>query len=676
MRCWAPPHRARVNARITRGMREFSSIRSVLNLPFPLPMRSLHRLACRVLGALALTTQAWAAPTAANGPRDDLPPPVTPAGSASAPAWAHGYAAFGEPKYPRGFPHFGYVNADAPKGGTINLRNPDRRSSFDKFNPFTVKGNAPAGLSIFMFEGLTVLSGDELQTMYGLLAEEISVAPDKSSISFRLNPKARFSNGDPVTAADVKYSFESMSGKYASPGLQASLAGVARLVVVDDRTVRFELKDRTTDMLFTVGGLTVFSRKWALTPDGEPKRFDQIVTEYPITSGPYTISKADSGRRLELGRNPDYWAADRGVRRGMFNWDRVVYRYYSDQAVAREAFKAGEFDIFTEYSARSWARQHKGPKWDDGRIVKEAFSTAVGQGLQAYMLNLRRPIFQDIRVRQALDYTYDFDTINRLGQYKRTESQFNNSEFAARGLPAAGELKLLEPFRDELPPEVFGPPYRAPSTGRDPKRLRQNLLKARELLAEAGWKLAADGKLRNDKGEAFEVEYLNPGEGGRVSDWQANLEKLGITLKERNVDFALYRRRLEEYDFDVIGIAGGDFTLPDATGLESAFGSKSADEKGNNNFRGAKSPAADHLIKVMAAARTLEELRNASRALDRVIMWNHWQVPDLYTSDQRASYWNRFGMPARRPLFFTIDTGTGFAAWPLESWWILDPAKR
>jgi len=590
--------------------------------------------------------------------------------------WTHAYAAFGQPKYPPGFAHFDYVNPDAPKGGTINLRNPDRRSSFDKFNPFTTKGNSPAGLNIFMFESLTVLGSDELQTMYGLLAEAMTVASDKSSISFRLNSKARFTNGDPVTAEDVKYSFESMSSKYASPGLQAALAGVERVVVLDERTVRFDLRERTNDMLFTVGGLAVFSRKWALGPDGQPKRFDEIVSEYPLTSGPYTIAKADSGRRLEFKRNPNYWARDLGVRRGMFNWDRVVYRYYADLAVAREAFKAGEFDIFKEYSGRAWVRQHKGVKWDDGRIKKDLFETSVGQGLQAYMLNMRRPLFQDIRVREALGYTYDFDTINRLGLYKRAESQFNNSEFAAQGLPTPGELKLLEPFRAELPPEVFGPAYRAPATGRDPKRLRQNLLKARELLEQAGWKLAADGKLRNAKGQAFEFEYLSPGEGGRMADWQSNLEKLGITMKERNVDFALYRNRLEQYDFDMIAIAGGDFTLPDATGLLTAFGSKSADEKGNNNFRGVKSKAADHLIKLMSEAKTLDELRDASRALDRVIMWSHWQIPDLYASDEKSSYWDKFGMPAQRPRFFTIDTASGFPAWPLETWWIRDPAKR
>jgi len=598
------------------------------------------------------------------------------ASAAAPPQWTHAHAAFGQPKYPPGFAHFDYVNPDAPKGGTINLRNPDRRSSFDKFNPFTVKGNSPAGLGIFMFESLAVLGSDELQTMYGLLAEAIAVAPDKSSISFRLNPKARFSNGDPVTAADVQYSFESMSGKYASPGLRAALAGVERVVVVDERTVRFELRERTNDMLFTVGGLAVFSRKWALGADGKPKRFDEIVSEYPITSGPYTISKADSGRRLEFRRNPDYWARDLGVRRGMFNWDRVVYRYYSDQAVAREAFKAGEFDIYKEYSGRAWVRQHKGVKWDDGRIRKDLFETSVGQGLQAYQLNMRRPLFQDIRVREALGWTYDFDTVNRLGLFKRANSQFNNSEFAAQGLPTPGELKLLEPFRAELPPAVFGPAFVAPTTGRDPKRLRQNLLKARELLEQAGWKLAPDGQLRNAEGQAFEFEYLSPGEPGRMTEWQSNLEKLGIRMKERNVDFALYRRRLEEYDFDMIAIAGGDFTLPDATGLQTAFGSKSADEKGNNNFRGVKSRAADQLIKVMAEAQTLEELRDASRALDRVIMWSHWQVPDLYASDEKSSYWNKFGMPERRPRFFTIDTGSGFPAWPLETWWIKDPARR
>jgi microcin C transport system substrate-binding protein len=595
---------------------------------------------------------------------------ATPAG------WTHGYAAYGAPKYPRGFDHFEYTDPTAPKGGTLYLKNPDRRTSFDKFNPFTVKGNAPAGLSLFMFEPLAVLAGDETLTMYGLLAEEMLIAPDKSSISFRLNPKARFWNGDPVTAADVKHSFDQQAGPYADPGSQSALASVDKAVVLDERTVRFDLKDKSNDTLFMVGSLSIFSRKWGLGADGKMPRFDEIVTPYPITSGPYTIAEADSGRRLVFKRNREWWARDLGARRGCYNFDTIVYRYYLDNTVAREAFKAGEFDIYKEYGGRSWVRQHKGPKWDDGRIVKDLFETNTGQGMQSYILNLRRPIFQDLRVREALGYTYDFETLNRLGLYKRCNSLFNNSEFAATGLPSDGELKLLEPYRAALPAEVFGPPYVAPRTDMDPKKLRANLLKARALFEQAGWKLAPDGRMRNAKGEPFEFEYMSPGEGRTMPEWDGNLQKLGITMKIRSVDFALYRTRLEEYDFDVITIAGGDFTLPDATGLTTMLGSKAADDKGNNNFRGVKSPAVDHILLALGAARTLEDLRDASRALDRVVTWNHWQVPDLYASDKKASYWNRFGMPKVRPKYFTIDTASDQPQWPLMAWWIKDPAKR
>ncbi len=598
------------------------------------------------------------------------------AADAASTGWTHGYAAYGEPKYPRGFDHFEYVDPAAPKGGTLYLKNPDRRTSFDKFNPFTVKGNSPAGLMLFMFEPLAVMAGDETMTMYGLLAEEMLIAPDKSSISFRLHPKARFWNGDPVTAADVKHSFDQQAGPYADPGSQSALATVEKAVVLDERTVRFDLKDKSKDTLFTVGTLRIFSRKWGLGADGKLPRFDEIITPYPITSGPYTIAEADSGRRLVFKRNREWWARDLGVRKGCYNFDTVVYRYYLDNTVAREAFKAGEFDIYKEYGGRSWVRQHKGPKWDDGRIVKDLFETNTGQGMQSYILNLRRPIFQDRRVREALGYTYDFETLNRLGLYRRCNSLFNNSEFAAAGLPSPGELKLLEPYRADLPPEVFGPPFVAPKTDMDPKKLRANLLKARSLFEQAGWKLAPDGRMRNTKGEPFEFEYLSPGEGRTMPEWDGNLQKLGITMKIRSVDFALYRTRLEEYDFDLITIAGGDFTLPDATGLMTMLGSKSADEKGNNNFRGVKSPAVDHVLTVMAAANTLEDLRDASRALDRLVTWNYWQVPDLYASDEKASYWNRFGMPKVRPKYFTIDTSSDQPQWPLMAWWIKDPAKR
>jgi microcin C transport system substrate-binding protein len=604
-----------------------------------------------------------------------LPAPRT---AAAAGQWVHGYAAFGEPKYPRGFDNFDYTNPQAPKGGTLYLRNPDPRTSFDKFNYFTLRGHAPGALALFMLEPLATLAGDETQTMYGLLAQEMRIAPDKSSITFRLHPQARFYNGDPVTTADVLYSFQSQSGKYASPGYQAALGCVERATVLDERTIRFDLRDHTTDALFTVGGLRVFSRKWAVQADGQPKRFDEIVSEYPITSGPYTIAVADSGRRLELKRNPDYWAQNLGVRRGFYNFDRIVYRYYKDAAIAREAFKAGEFDIYKEYGARSWMRQHKGPKWDDGRIKKERFETQIGKGMQSFQLNLRRPLLQDARVRQALSYAYDFDTeSNRYGLFKQAHSVYNNSEFAAVGLPGPGELQLLEPFRQVLPPEVFGPAYQGPTTGRDPQRLRRNLLRARALLEQAGWQLAQDGRLRNAQGEPLQLEYLTVGQPGRIANWQDNLEKLGITLTERVVDYALFNQRLQAYDFDVVMIVEGWFTLPDASSIRNGYGSQSADEKGGGNYRGVKSPLVDHLANVMAVATTLEQLRDASRALDRVVMWNHWQVPDLYGTSEMASYWDRFGMPTQRPQYFTIEyPDSDMIAWPISTWWLKPKATQ
>ncbi len=617
---------------------------------------------------------ALAAP--ADAPADSPPGPS----DAVLGVWTHAYASFGQPKYPRGFDHFDYVDPAAPKGGTLYLRNPDRRSSFDKFNNFTTKGSAPAGLAIFMLESLAVLSADEPQTMYGLVAEEMLVAPDKSAVTFRIHPQARFYNGDPVTAADVKYSFDAMSGKQASPTFQTALAGVERAVVVDPRTIRFDLRERSNDTVFAVGvTLKVFSPKWAIGADGKVKPLDTIITEYPITTGPYTIAAAESGRRIEFKRNPQYWARDLGPRRGSFNFDRVVYRMYKDNDVAREAFKAGEFDFYKEYSARAWARLHKGPKWDDGRIKKDPFPTGFGQYLQSYQLNLRLPKFQDRRVREALIYTYDFEmTINRYGQYTRADSMFNNSIFAAQGLPSAAELKLLEPYRKELPLEVFGPAYVAPRTNGDPKLLRQNLLKARDLFAAAGWKVAADGRLRNAQGEAFEVEYLISGDrGSTLPEWRLNFEKLGATLRLRSVDFALFRQRLEQYDFDMVAIVEGRFTLPAPADLITSYGSKAADEKGNNNFRGVKSAAVDHLLEVMANATRLDDLRDAARALDRVVMWNYWQVPDLYFASERASYWNKFGIPAVRPQYYTIESPSDDQpAWPITTWWLKDPAKR
>jgi len=620
----------------------------------------------RRLAALLLGTPLAGALHAVPNPKAPTAAPNDGGGDFSG-RWVHAYAAYGAPKYGPEFAHFDYVEPRAPVGGTLRLRNPDRRSSFDKYNPWTTRGNAPAGVMIWMVEGLCHLSQDEPMAMYGLLAEALWVEPDLSAVTFRLRAGARFSNGDPVLAEDVRHSFEMLASKGAAPSVQTAVAGIARVLVRDARTVRFEFKEKSRDQVFTAGTLPVFSRKW-----GAGKTLDQIVTELPITSGPYVIDKIDMPRRIEFKRNPEYWARDLPVRRGHFNFERVVYRNYQDNEVAFEAFKAGEFDLYKEYSSRAWVRKHKGVKWNDQRILKVSLDTGFGQQLQSYQLNLRQPKFQDIRVREALGYTYDFETVNKTGVFTRASSVFNNSEFAAQGTPSPGELRLLEPFRAELPPRVFGPAFVAPSTANNPKGLRQNLLKARALFQEAGCKLGTDAKLRLPSGEPLVIEYMVP-RSANIVDWQRNLQKLGVQLNERLVDFALYRRRLEQYDFDMVVIVEGAFTLPAAADQAALYGSKSADEPGNSNYRGVKSRALDAVIDAMTRATTLEQLRDATRAMDRIVMWNFWQIPDLWAAREPISYWNRFGRPERQPPFFSADTLiSGFvewAPWPLWTWW-------
>ena len=561
------------------------------------------------------------------------PPPTSADGEPHTGRWVHAFAAYGAPKYGALFSHFDYVNPDAPKGGTIRLRNPDRRTSFDKYNPWTLRGNSPAGVMIWMVEGLAHLGQDEPSTMYGLLAEAMLVAPDFSSVSFRIHAKARFNNGDPVLAEDVRHSHAMLASKEATATYQTTVAAIERVVVLDARTVRFDLREKSREQIFVCGTMPVFSRKW-----GAGKKFDDIVTEYPIVSGPYLIDKVDMPRRIEFRRNPDYWGKDLGLRRGHFNFERVVYRNFTDDAVAREAFKAGEFDLFKEYRARAFVRQHAGVKWGDGRIAKLVMPTRYGQYLQSYQLNMRRPIFQDIRVREALGLTYDFETLNKTRTFTRSSSVFSNSDFAAQGPLSPAELALLGPFRAELPPRVFGPAFVAPRTDDAPNGLRRNLLRARDLLEQAGWKIDAAGVLRNARGEAFVFEYMQS-TARDLSDWHSNLRKLGIKMVERLVDFALFRRRLQQYDFDMVAIVEGRFTLPKASEVSTSYGSKAADQPGNNNFRGVKSRAADAMIAAMGRATTLAELRDASRAFDRIVMWSFWQIPDLYSGREPISHW-------------------------------------
>lgn len=591
--------------------------------------------------------------------------------------WVHAITLYGQPKYPAGFDHFDYANPDAPKGGTLYLSNPDRRTSFDKYNPYTVKGNVPAGVTLLMFETLGFSAADEPATVYGLLAEAMQVPADRSYIAFRLNPKAHFYNGDPVTAEDVKFSYDMVTSPEASPLISSGFEGVESVVIEDPETIRFNLKDRTQDMVTNVTGLPVFSHKWGMAADGSHKPFDQIVTEYPITTGPYMIDKTDTGRRIEFVRDKNYWAQDIGVRKGFYNFDRIVYRYYLDLAVLLEAFKAGEFDMIEEYSSRRWLRQHTGAKYDDGRIVKRAFPLGMMAGYAAFEINLRDPLFQDVRVREALNLSYDYEQFDRQSahQYKRLDSAFSNSEYAAHGLPTPGELKLLEPFREQLDPKVFGPAYVEPTTGERSEGLRANLLKARDLLAQAGWVVADDGVLRNAKGEPFEFEYLdadgNP--AAQLSSWQRNLEKLGIVMKFRTVDFALYSKRLEDFDFQMAEINPQDRTMPSPADVDLAYGSKAADAKGSNNYMGVKNPVLDAMIKKMSTAEDLPDFIDACRAFDRVFMYGHYGIPYLYLDKLRLSYWNKFGLPAVIPKYYTAllaPDETSLLAWPIATWWI------
>lgn len=572
---------------------------------------------------------------------------------------AHAFSLYDTPKYPAGFTHFDYVNPDAPKGGELFLANPDRRTSFDKFNPFSLKGVAAAGVSNLMFETLTAGSSDETATMYGLLAEDMELAPDRMSITFRLNPKARFNNGDPVTAADVKHSFDTLVAKGA-PQFKSIFAEVRQCVILNERSVRFDFKTLNRELPLIVGGVPVFSRKW-----GANTAFDKIQLEAPITTGPYLIDRYDVGRSISYRRDPNYWGNDIPSRKGMFNFGRISYRFYKDDVARLEAFKAGEFDVVVEYSAKNWARSYNGPKFTSGEIIKRELTHSNGAGMQGFVMNLRRPQFQDIRVRKALGLALDYEWMNRqlfYGQYKRIYSFFNNSELGATGLPSGDELKLLEPMRNRLDPAVFGPAPVPPRTD-PPMSLRANLLQAKALLQQAGWDYR-DGALRNANGEPLTFEILDDQSAlSRViSVYVRNLQKLGIQVRQRTADYALVQKRMEEFDFDMTSTRFPDVTSP-GNEMFDMFSSRAADEKGSNNAWGLKDPAVDQLVGALVAANTRKELVAAARALDRVLLHKYIVVTHWYSSTHRVAYRNRLGIPATSPLYYQADP------YVISSWW-------
>lgn len=579
----------------------------------------------------------------------------------------HGIAQYGKPKYAAGFERFDYVNPQAPRTGTLVL-SPVQQTGFDKFNPFSLKGIPAPGVSALMFESLTAGSMDEVASVYGLLAEDIRVATDKLSVSFRLNPKARFVDGKPVLAQDVKDSFDTLTSKVASPMFRSIYADVARVVVVSEREVRFEFKVANAELPLIVGSMPVFSKVWGRQADGSSKTFDKLGFDKPVGTGPYLIEKFEPGRSITFKRNPDWWAKDLNVRRGMFNFERVVFQLYKDDTAQLEAFKAGNFDVSFEFRAKNWARGYNGPKFRSGELIRYEFPHRNAAGLQGYIFNLRKPLFQDVRVRQALGLALDFEWMNRqlfFGQYRRIDSYFSNTDLAAvstpGGLPGADELKLLNPLRSQLPAGVFEslppPPKTTP-----PSSLRDNLRKARELLAEAGWTYR-DGALRNAKGDIFQFELLDNGVLTRVDGaFARNLERLGIRASQRIIDNALYQKRLEDFDFDVTHFLYGTSQSP-GNELVDRFNSKAADVKGSENLMGLRAPAVDALVQAVLRANTREDLNAAARALDRVLVQGNYAIPHFYSNTHRVAYRKGLGFPKNPPLFYTAQD------WVLTCWW-------
>ena len=589
----------------------------------------------------------------------------------SAPAWsAHGYALWGDMKYPPGFNHFDYVNPDAPKGGELRLVSNLRLSTFDKYNPFTIRGGAPAYLSQLMFDTLLTGSLDEEGAGYGLLAEDVTVAPDGLSATFRLRREARFHNGDPVLAADVKHSYDTLVGPHTSPAYKTMLIDVDGVDVVDERTVRYRFKRANRELPLTVGGLPVFSRQW-----GEGKPFNEVVMEPPIGSGPYKIGPVKFGKDITYVRDPDYWARELNVRRGTANFDRILVKIYRDNTARLEALKAGEFDLMAFYSAGDWARRVNGKRFDSGELVKGEFQHKLPTGFQSYVLNTRRPLLQDVRVREALGLAVDYEWMNRqmfYNSYTRVSGLFGNTSCAASGLPSAEELALMDPLRGQIPAAAFGIAYTPPRTDqpKDPAvgGLRENLRRAQQLLAEAGWTVQS-GTLRNAQGQAFVLEYLDSNEGGArvVTPWMRNLEKLGITLRFRPVDFALYQQRLQKFDFDITTIAYAGTANP---GQEYAdlFGSQAADTEDSGNLAGVKSAAVDSIISLMVSAKTEAQYRAACRTLDRVISHSHVLLPQWFAGTHRMAYnaW-RLERPKVTPPYFRGET------WAIDTWWARNP---
>ena len=577
----------------------------------------------------------------------------------------HALSLVGEPAYGPDFKHFDWVNPDAPKGGTVRQW---AMGSFDSLNPFSVQGSTAAGVGL-IYDTLMTSSPDEPSTEYGLVAEWVSFPDDFSSATFGLRPEARFHDGEPIKPDDVIFSLEAL--KKAHPHYNAYYRNVVRAEKTGDHEVTFTFDQKgNRELPQIVGQLPVLPKHfWEATgANGQPRDLSRSTLEIPLGSGPYKIKSFDPGRSIVYERVKDWWAKDLPVSKGQWNFDEFVFTYFRDRVPAFEAFKVGQIDYWQETSAKAWATSYDFEAVRRGLVKKEEIPIHRVTPMQAFVMNLRRPQFQDVRVRKAFNLAFDFEWMNKnlfFDQYKRTESFFGNSELQATGLPTGRELEILNEIKDEVPPEVFTTEWKN-SVNATPQDQRNNLRKAAQLLAEAGWK-PQNGVLTNAKGEQLAVEILivQPDFERVVLPFKTNLERLGVRVSVRIVDTSQYQRRTDTFDYDIIV---DSFPQSNSPGNEqrSFWGSAAADTHGSMNSIGIRNPAIDKLIDKIIYAADREELVAATRALDRVLLWNYYVIPQWHSPFDRIAVWDMFGRPDKLP-----EQSPSF----MRVWW-LDAEKQ
>jgi len=567
---------------------------------------------------------------------------------------SHGLSAFNTLKYGANFKHFDYVNPNAPIGGTFRLMGID---SFDNLNPFILKGVPPAGVGL-VHATLMVRAMDEPDALYGLVAQTIEMPADRSEITFHLNPTAKFNNGSPITAEDVVFTYQTLVSK-GHPQYRFIFSGVDKANILNRHSVRFIFKSANNrDLPLQVAAMPVLSKEYY-----NKNKFDNTTLKPPLGAGPYQITKVDAGRSITYRRIKNHWAERLPVMRGRYNFQKISVHYFRDRDVAFQAFFAGAYDFREEFTSRSWATQYDNKKpIKDKRIVRDTLLDARPSGLQAFFFNMRRNKFEDRRVRAALDYAFDFEWTNKTlfyNLYERTNSVFANSELAALKKPSPNEIKLLKTSGTKLPREVFLKPYRSPMTDGS-GRNRQNLRKAMKMLQSAGWKIV-NNKLVNEKGIPLTIEFLLYESTFQriLNPYVQNLKRIGVDAKIRIVDIANFQHRVQQYDFDVVIQR---YVQPNTPGIEQKtyFSSEVANVPGSRNLAGIQNSAVDYLIEKVIAAEKRTELVTAVHALDRVLMWNHYMIPQWYKGVHNIAYWNKFERPKLKPKF-----SLGL----LDTWW-------